>query len=81
MLTKLHLNKSKFSNSWEYITGSLVNREKPSHGGTGRVRRASKYSELNGISAKEYLEKARKLFTEMNLQWDLDELDKIGGSH
>ena len=41
----------------------------------------SKYSELNGISAKEYLEKARKLFTEMDLRWDLDELDKIVGSH
>ncbi len=39
----------------------------------------SKYSELNGMSAKEYLKKARKLFTEMDLQWDLDELDRISG--
>jgi tetratricopeptide (TPR) repeat protein len=38
----------------------------------------SKYKELNGISAKEYLEKARTMFQEMDLQWDLDELDKIG---
>ena len=37
----------------------------------------SKYKELNGISAKEYLEKARSMFQEMDLQWDLDELDKI----
>jgi tetratricopeptide (TPR) repeat protein len=37
----------------------------------------SKYKELNGISAEEYLEKARKMFQEMDLQWDLDELDKI----
>ena len=37
----------------------------------------SKYKELNGISAKEYLEKARTMFQEMDLQWDLDELDKI----
>ena len=37
----------------------------------------SKYKELNGISAKEYLEKARAMFQEMDLQWDLDELDKI----
>jgi hypothetical protein len=37
----------------------------------------SKYKELNGISAKEYLEKAREMFQEMDLQWDLDELDKI----
>ena len=37
----------------------------------------SKYKELNGISAKEYLGKAREMFQEMDLQWDLDELDKI----
>jgi len=37
----------------------------------------SKYKELNGISAQEYLEKARAMFQEMDLQWDLDELDKI----
>ena len=37
----------------------------------------SKYKELNGISAEEYLEKARTMFQEMDLQWDLDELDKI----
>ena len=37
----------------------------------------SKYKELNGISAQEYLEKAREMFQEMDLQWDLDELKKI----
>ena len=37
----------------------------------------SKFKELNGISAEEYLEKARAMFQEMDLQWDLDELDKI----
>ena len=37
----------------------------------------SKYKELNGIKAEEYLEKARTMFQEMDLQWDLDELDKI----
>ena len=37
----------------------------------------SKYKELNGIEAEEYLEKAKALFEEMDLQWDLDELDKI----
>jgi len=37
----------------------------------------SKYKELNGISTKEYLEKARTMFQEMDLQWDLDELDKL----
>jgi len=40
----------------------------------------SKYKKLNGISAKEYLEKARTMFIEMDLQWDLDELDKVASS-
>jgi class 3 adenylate cyclase/tetratricopeptide (TPR) repeat protein len=37
----------------------------------------SKYKALNGITATAYLEKARELFKKMNLQWDLDELNKI----
>ena len=37
----------------------------------------SRFHELSGIKAEEYLEKARTLFEEMDLQWDLDELDKI----
>ena len=37
----------------------------------------SKYNELNGITAEQYLEKARKMFIEMDLQRDLDELDRI----
>jgi tetratricopeptide (TPR) repeat protein len=41
------------------------------------LEKKSKYKELNGISAVEYLEKARVMFQEMDLQWDLDELDKI----
>jgi class 3 adenylate cyclase/tetratricopeptide (TPR) repeat protein len=40
----------------------------------------SKYKELNGISAERYLEKARAMFQEMDLQWDLDELDKISAT-
>ena len=32
---------------------------------------------LNGIEAKAYLEKARKLFGQMGLQWDLDELERV----
>jgi len=31
----------------------------------------------NGISAGEYLEKVRTVFQEMDLQWDLNELDRI----
>ncbi len=37
----------------------------------------SKYKELNGITAKEYLKKAKVMFEEMDLQWDLAELEKI----
>ena len=40
----------------------------------------SKYKELNGITAEEYLEKARIMFEEMDLQWDLDELDMVMAS-
>jgi tetratricopeptide (TPR) repeat protein len=37
----------------------------------------SKYKELNGVTAEDYLEKAKGMFEEMDLQWDLDELDKV----
>lgn len=36
-----------------------------------------KYKEWQGLPAEEYLKKARVLFEEMDLQWDLDELDKV----
>ena len=37
----------------------------------------SKHQKLNGITAEEYLEKARVLFEEMDLQWDLEQLEKV----
>ena len=37
----------------------------------------SKYNALNGINADEYLEKARNIFEELNLVWDLDQLGRI----
>jgi len=37
----------------------------------------SKYKELNGIGARSYLEKAKAMFEDMDLQRDLDQLDKI----
>ncbi len=37
----------------------------------------SKYKHLNGITADEYLDKAEKLFKEMDLQWDLEQLEKV----
>jgi class 3 adenylate cyclase/tetratricopeptide (TPR) repeat protein len=38
----------------------------------------SKYKTLNGIKAQAYIEKAKLLFEEMDLQWDLDELARQG---
>jgi len=37
----------------------------------------SEFKELNGIKAEVYLEKARTMFEEMDLQWDLEELERI----
>ena len=37
----------------------------------------SKTRELNGISAEGYLDKARALFEEMELEWDLEQLDNL----
>jgi class 3 adenylate cyclase/tetratricopeptide (TPR) repeat protein len=39
----------------------------------------SKYRELNGIGAQEYLDKAEKLFREMELEWDLEQLERVRG--
>jgi len=33
--------------------------------------------EDNNITAEEYLEKARVMFEEMDLQWDLEQLKKV----
>lgn len=33
--------------------------------------------ELNGIKAEEYLDMARTMFEEMDLQWDLDQLERL----
>ncbi|MFX0212336.1 MAG: hypothetical protein ACFFDT_40560, partial [Candidatus Hodarchaeota archaeon] len=41
------------------------------------LEKKSKFQQLNGIQAEEYLEKARVLFQEMELEWDLEELSKI----
>jgi len=37
----------------------------------------SKYKELNGITAKEYLEKTETMFREMDLEWDLEQLERV----
>ena len=41
----------------------------------------SPYQELNGISAEEYLNKAKTMFEEMDLQWDLEQLDNLIAGH
>ena len=37
----------------------------------------SKYKQLDGLSGEDYLNKAEALFKEMDLQWDLTELEKV----
>jgi hypothetical protein len=41
----------------------------------------SPYQELNGISAAEYLNKAKAMFEEMDLQWDLEQLENLITGH
>lgn len=36
----------------------------------------SRYKELKGISAKEYLKRAKAMFRMMDLQWDLEEMER-----
>jgi tetratricopeptide (TPR) repeat protein len=43
------------------------------------LEKKSKFHQLNGIQAQEYLEKAKVIFQELKLEWDLEELDKIKG--
>jgi class 3 adenylate cyclase len=37
----------------------------------------SKYRELNGINAKDYLTKAETMFRDMGLEWDLEQLERV----
>jgi tetratricopeptide (TPR) repeat protein len=37
----------------------------------------SRYKEFNGLKVEQYLEKAKAMFQEMDLLWDLDELAKL----
>jgi len=37
----------------------------------------SRYRDLNGLTANDYLAKAEKLFREMDLQWDLEQLERV----
>lgn len=39
--------------------------------------KGSKFRELAGIPAIDYLHEARRLFEEMELDWDIKELDKV----
>jgi tetratricopeptide (TPR) repeat protein len=41
----------------------------------------SPYRELNGINAAEYLDKAKTMFEEMDLQWDLEQLEHVVAGH
>ncbi|MBI5582823.1 MAG: AAA family ATPase [Deltaproteobacteria bacterium] len=41
----------------------------------------NQYRELSSLSAQEYLDKAEKLFREMDLQWDLEQLVRVRQEH
>ena len=41
------------------------------------LEKKSKFQQLNGTKAGEYLKKARVLFKKMELKWDLEQLDRI----
>jgi len=43
--------------------------------------KGSRYKELNGTNARAYLDKARRLFCELDLSWDLGELEKAIKNH
>ena len=45
--------------------------------GKNLLESRSKYTELDGIEAEEYIQKASVLFKEMDLRWDLDELNRV----
>jgi tetratricopeptide (TPR) repeat protein len=45
--------------------------------GSRIIEEKSNYNEVNGITAEQYLERAREMFIEMDLQWDLDQLDRV----
>jgi hypothetical protein len=45
--------------------------------GKSHLEPKSKHKDLDGIKAEENLEKARVMFEDMDLQWDLDELEKL----
>ena len=45
------------------------------------LERESKYKELNGIEAKDYLEKAGILFREMGFERDLEDFDRLKAAH
>jgi tetratricopeptide (TPR) repeat protein len=45
--------------------------------GSRLLAKSSNYNDFNGISAEEYLDKARTMFDEMNLKWDLEQLKRL----
>jgi tetratricopeptide (TPR) repeat protein len=45
--------------------------------GTRIIEDKSRYNEVNGITSDQYLKMAREMFEEMDLQWDLGELDRV----
>ena len=41
------------------------------------IEKGSRFDNLNDLQGKDYLKMARRLFQELDMQWGLDEIDKI----
>jgi hypothetical protein len=85
-----HISQRKFKKASRYLQLAIQAGEK--YNGRLELSRAyfetgkflsdpkTKHQQLNGLSGKDYLEKAKILFEEMDLQWDLEEYRKYNKS-
>jgi hypothetical protein len=87
--TRFYIIQKKYSRAYKNIQLAVATCEK--HQSRLELSRAyfetgkflsdpnNKYNELNGHNATHYLEKAKTMFEEMDLQWDLEEFRKFVG--
>jgi len=84
--TRFYFAQKKYSSAFKNIQLAITTCEKhKSHLELSRAyfetgkflsNPTSKQKQLNGLSAKDYLEKAKTMFEEMDLQWDLEQYRK-----
>ena len=44
------------------------------------LEKKSRFKELDGLTAEQYLGKAKEMFEKMDMQWDLEKLERIAGA-